>query len=193
MLCGVERVVVEGDVEVVVGGEDSVDTSSVAASRHSQMLRGGEVAEVESGIKLKSMSLSLMSGQMSRGVAVGEGGGAETVGAVELEMLWLYMSEQLTRGVAVGEGGGVETAGAGELEYILMMEGAVAYGEEIEGGVVVERVVQVALDGEGEGGVEVEGVVQVTDVEIVFCKRRRLPDVEIFFADVGVCLRLKVQ
>ena len=62
-----------------------------------------------------------------------------------------------------------------------MIEGAVAYGEEIEGGVVVERVVQVALDGEGGGGVEVEGVVQVTDVEIVFCKRRRLPDVEIVF------------
>ena len=168
-------------VEAAVGGEDSADTSSAAESRSSKMLRGGEVAVVESGIKLKSMSLSFMSGQKTRGEAVGDCGGAETVGAGELEMLWLYMSEQLTRGVAVGEGGGVETAGAGELEYILMMEGAVAYGEEIEGGVVVERVVQVALDEEGEGGVEVEGVVQVTlgeegkvtDVEIVFCKRRR--------------------
>ena len=42
---------------------------------------------------------------------------------------------------AVGEGGGVESAGAGEFEYILMIEGAaVVCGEEIEGGVVVVRV-----------------------------------------------------
>ena len=85
MLGGVERV----DVEVV-GGEDSVETSSAAESRHSQMLRGEEVAydaEMEPGIRLKSMSWSHMSGQMTRGVAVCEGGGAETAGAGELEYI----------------------------------------------------------------------------------------------------------
>ena len=49
------------DVEVVVGGEDTSGAVESGQSKEvEKVLRGGEVAVVESAIYLKSMSLSFM-------------------------------------------------------------------------------------------------------------------------------------